>query len=600
MKFPYGISDFREISLKGHFYCDRTDRITLLEADKYQLFIRPRRFGKSLLLSMLENYYDIRKADEFESMFGHLSIGRNPTSLHNKYLILRLDFSCVDPTGDVNAIQRSFYGHINGCVEGFKLRYRAFDIPEISVHEDDAIRTFKSLMNAVDSAGHRLYLLIDEYDNFANEVMMGVRTRDERYTALVHEDGPLKTFFKVIKSATSSSVLDRIFITGVSPVVMSDITSGYNIAENVYLDRDYNNLCGFTEKEVEVTIHKIYKECGMTDGMAAEAMSIMQTYYNGYTFSPRSTERVYNPTLCLYFFKYFQKNCEFPDEMLDANLAVDEAKLEYVSLLPGGSELLIKLSERSEDVTISTISRRFGLREMLSAEAKDNLFIVSFLYYFGVLTINGRTEDLELRLCVPNLVIQSLYVERIRRMFLPDPLKRDEGREAAKILYRTGDIAPLCQFMEQHYFRILSNRDYRLANELVIKTAFLTLLYNDILYIMDSEPEIHRGYADLTMILRPDRRHAKVYDILIEFKFVSIKDTGLSGKTLREIGDQELHDLTAVKKAREEGCRQATEYAAHLVKKYGNILKLKAFVAVAVGFERMCCKAVEVELEGMV
>ncbi len=139
MKFPYGICDFRKISLGRHFYCDRTGRITLLEKNEYQLFIRPRRFGKSLLLSMLENYYDIRKEDEFESMFGHLAIGRNPTPLHNQYLILRLDFSCVDPTGDVKAIQRSFYGHINGCIRGFLLWYKDIGLPEVEIEKRDAL-----------------------------------------------------------------------------------------------------------------------------------------------------------------------------------------------------------------------------------------------------------------------------------------------------------------------------------------------------------------------------------------------------------------------------------------------------------------------------
>jgi hypothetical protein len=235
--------------------------------------------------------------------------------------------------------------------------------------------------------------------------------------------------------------------------------------------------------------------------------------------------------------------------MLDANLAVDEAKLEYVSALPGGSELLVKLSERSGEVTIGSISRRFGIREMLSAEAKDNLFIVSFLYYFGVLTLNGTTPQFKLRLCVPNLVVQSLYVERIQRLFLPDPIVRDDSKLAGERLCFEGEIAPLCEFMEQTYFKVLSNRDYRLANELVIKTAFVSLLYNDILYIMDSEPEIRRGYADLVMMIRPDRRHAKVYDILIEFKYVPVRETGLTGEEIRGLERQELCELGPVKKA---------------------------------------------------
>jgi hypothetical protein len=226
MKFPYGISDFRKIQLEGQYYCDRTDKIPFLEQSEYQLFIRPRRFGKSLLLSMLENYYDIGKKDEFESIFGNLAIGKTPTSLRNFYFILRFDFSCVDPTGTAEDIKKSFYNHINDCITGFKLWYQKFELPEIQINDDNALSSLKTLVETIRSTGHPIYLLIDEYDNFANEVMMGVQNRENRYTALVHEEGPLKTLFKTIKSSTAGSAIDRIFITGVSPVVMSDLTSG--------------------------------------------------------------------------------------------------------------------------------------------------------------------------------------------------------------------------------------------------------------------------------------------------------------------------------------------------------------------------------------
>jgi len=298
MKYPYGVSDFEKIITGGYYYCDRTDRITMLEdIGDYLLFIRPRRFGKSLLLSMLKNYYDAAKKDRFETMFSHLKIGKNPTKLHNKYLIFQLDFSCVDPTGSVEDIRKALFNHINVCIYMFNQHYKEYLGAEVPVSHNDGISSLGYLVSSVHKAGYPMYLLIDEYDNFANEVMTGIQTEQDVYNALVHEKGPLKTFFKAVKSAAGAGMIERIFITGVSPVVMSDITSGFNIAENIFLDPYFNDLCGFTESEVEQTLKAEAAECGFDENEAQKALSLMRTYYNGYTFTPRSDQRIYNPTL---------------------------------------------------------------------------------------------------------------------------------------------------------------------------------------------------------------------------------------------------------------------------------------------------------------
>ncbi|MBL4901531.1 MAG: AAA family ATPase [Desulfocapsa sp.] len=574
MKFPYGISDFRSIILEDYFYCDRTDKIPLLEQAKYQLFIRPRRFGKSLLLSMLDNYYDILRKDEFEKLFGGCAIGDKPTSLRNSYFILRFDFSCVDPTGTVAEVRQSFCSHINNCIIRFKLHYEEFDLVGIDVHEHDALSSMQSLLNVVSKKEYPVYLLIDEYDNFANAVMMGVRTEEARYTVLVHEEGSLKTLFKVLKSATASSAIDRMFITGVSPVVMSDITSGFNIAENIYLEAEFNDLCGFLFEELETVVAQIASDCDAGQGKVVEALGLLKTYYNGYNFSfalpetPRSPAKipmqVYNPTLSLYFLKQFQKTCSFPRNMLDSNLAVDSAKLEFVANLPKGQKLLLDLMEKDREVVISEMADRFGIQEMLSDNSRDNAFLASFLYYSGVLTLQGETDDLEVVLRVPNLVMKKLYIERIQ---------------------------PLCDFVEQKYFKVFDNRDYITANELTVKTAFLTLLYNDLIYLMDSETENDRRYADLTMIIRPDKRHGAVFDILIEFKFVSLSAVGLSGVEAKKLFVADLYQLPDMVEQLENGVKQVKEYGHQLEQKYSN-LRLKKFVVVALGFDRLCFEAV--------
>ena len=591
MKFPYGISDFKAITTQGYFYCDRTDKIPLLENAKSQLFIRPRRFGKSLLLSMLENYYDVAKADEFEEMFGDLAIGGNPTELRNSYYILRWDFSCVDTTGDVYETKQALFDHINFSIKGFLLYYRDYGFPEVEIDRDNGINSISSLISSVRKTPYPIYLLIDEYDNFANTIMMGVRHETSRYNALVHEEGVFRTLFKTIKSSTSGSMFDRVFITGVSPVVLSDITSGYNIAKNIYFHPQFNDLCGFREEEVHGVIEQIADECGFGKEKSDEVLDLMKTYYNGYLFSFGLDEYIYNPTLCLYFLEQFRETCSYPREMLDDNLATDESKLEYIAQIPKGQDLLVNLTQKAHEVVVSRISKRFGMKDMLADQSKDNTFLISFLYYFGVLTLAGETPEGDMLLKVPNLVIQSLYVERVQRMLLPGPDDRDDGQFVAKQVYQKGDIKPLCDFVENRYFAVFKNRDYRWANELTLKTAFLTLLYNDILYVMDSEPEIDRRYADLTMIIRPDKRHFKIFDVLIEFKFVTLKDAGLDGEKARKLSETELRELPRIQKALETGRKQLHAYGDRLTKKYGN-LRLKRFVVASLGFERISFEAV--------
>ena len=589
MKFPYGISDFKKINLQGYFYCDKTDKIPLLEKSDSQLFIRPRRFGKSLVLSMLENYYDVAKKDEFKLIFGNLKIGKNPTSLRNSYFILKFDFSCVDPTGNAEEVKTALFNHINDCIKEFILYYGKYNLPDIEVNRNDAISSIKSLASSVRMTPYPVYLLIDEYDNFANTVMMGVQSAGKRYETLVHDEGPLRTFFKAVKASTSGSMLDRVFITGVSPVVMSDITSGYNIAENIYFEPEFNDLCGFKQKEIEDLLKEIIDKCGFEKEKIKEAANLMQTYYNGYTFSHATDEHIYNPTLCLYFFEHFEKRCGYPRKMLDSNLAVDESKLEYIAQISRGRDLLMNLVQKDQEVVISDIEDRFGIKDMLTDKSKDNTFLVSFLYYFGVLTIAGDTEDLQVILKVPNLVMKSLYVERIQKMLLPEPVDRDDGKDAAKLVYQKGEMAPLCRFMEERYFKVFHNRDYRWANELTVKTAFLTLLYNDIIYIMDSETEIDRRYADLTMIIRPDKRYGKVFDVLIEFKFVKLKDAGTSADKAQKLSGDELMLIPEIVNQIKDGEKQVEEYGNKLEQKYGN-LRLQKFVVVALGFERVCFK----------
>ncbi|MEN8216966.1 MAG: AAA family ATPase [Pseudomonadota bacterium] len=588
LKFPYSICDFYTLITEDYFYVDRTNHIRLIEkAGKQLLFLRPRRFGKTLLLSMLENYYDVAKAEEFEHLFGHLAIGQNPTPKHNQYFVMTWDFSAVSPQGDAHQIEQTLHRYINSCIQDFADYYQTLLPSEIRIEPVDAIDSFLSLLRVVRQTPYRLYLLIDEYDNFANEMMMGSQELSKtRYDTLLSGEGLLKTVFKTVKSASAGRGLDRVFISGISPVVLSDITSGYNVAEDIYFLNEFNDLCGFRDQEVASVLAQVVKDCDLPPEKADDALTMMHTFYDGYCFSDRTDELIYNPTLALYFLKVFQRDCQYPRRMLDGNLGMDKEKITYISRLPGGEEVIMNALQEKPPLAVWELASRFGVEDMLYA-TKDTTFMVSLLYYFGVLTLASQSEIGELVLKIPNLVVRKLYVERIRDMFLPVLSDQKESQQAAKTLYQTGDMQPLCKFLERSYFKVFDNRDYSWADELTIKTAFLTVLFNDALYIIDSEVELERTYADLVMIVRPQMRRYPLKDILIEFKYVSLSTAKLTGKKAKQMDIEKLKALPAVQDKLVESRNQLDKYRLVLESKYGNLLRLQSYSVVAVGFDRL-------------
>jgi Predicted AAA-ATPase/PD-(D/E)XK nuclease superfamily len=588
MKFPYGISDFYQVISGGYFYVDRTAALPVLEeAGRQLLFLRPRRFGKSLLITLLENYYDVAKDGEFAHLFGQLAIGQNPTPLHNCYLILRWDFSVVRTYGAPERVEQALYDHINASITRFAMRYQAYLPQTISIDPDNALKSFDALLAVVQQASYPLYLLIDEYDNFANEVLMtGGQEGQQSYQKLVQGEGIFKTVFKAVKAASAGLGLERVFITGVSPIVMADISSGYNVAENIYLMPELNTLCGFTEAEIGAVLTQVTQHCQWGAEKTAEALQIMRIFYNGYHFTTSAAEPVYNSTLALYFLKHVQRYCQYPEELLDSNLAMDRARIVYVSQFSGAENLVEQALHENPPLSVSTLAHRFGVAEMLAADNSAE-FLLALLYYLGVLTLAGRDELGKLQLRIPNLVIRKLYAERLRDLFLPTGRSQDEGRAAAEALYQRGELQPLCDFVEQRLLRILDNRDYQHANELTIKMAFLALLFVDQFYIVDSETAIQRGYADLTLLLRPEMRQYKLLDIVLEFKYLKLGEVGLRGEAVRALTPGELANLPLVQEQLTAARGQLQRYRQQLSAHYGTLLRLRTFAVVAVGFERL-------------
>jgi hypothetical protein len=583
MKFPYGIADFGKIRQNGYFYQDRTHLIPQLEtAGEQLLFLRPRRFGKSLLLSMLEHYYDINQADSFESLFGELAIGQNPTPLHNQYLILHWDFSLVKTQGDVREIEAALHRCLNQAIDVCAYNYKL----AVSITQEDAIYSLGNLLKAVRASGHKIYLFIDEYDNFANEILMA---RKDQYEALLYGEGLLKTVFKAVKAAAGQG-LDRVFITGVSPVALSDITSGYNVATNIYLEPRFNALCGFTETEISDLLNTLAQDTSFTWSVE-EALAIMRTFYNGYCFNTEETVTVYNPTLSLYFLNALLRDGHYPRKMLDNNLAMDRKRLLFVAGLLEGESLLLEALCQENGVTVTDISDRFGAETMLKQE-RDRDTIISLLYYFGILTLGGIVGLNKLAIKIPNLVSRSLYIEQLQDIYLSSAEDRQSLSNVPDGLFLTGDLQPVCEFIETRLFPVLSNRDYRWSNELAIKVIFMMVLFNDRVYMMVSEAEVQHGYADLSLIVRPDMRRFQALDLVLEFKYLGLKELGLSGEEVKTRSREALSQIPSVAEKLKEAREQVLRYGQVLKTRY-NLTTLTGFAVVALGLERIVFERIE-------
>jgi hypothetical protein len=280
-----------------------------------------------------------------------------------------------------------------------------------------------------------------------------------------------------------------------------------------------------------------------------------------------------------------QNHSQYPDPLLDENLAMDRNKLVYISQLPHGEELLVQALDGEAGVIVPQLAQRFGVRDVLTG-VKDHPFMASLLYYFGVLTLTGVTGFNERVLNIPHLVARSLYVERLQDLWLPAYEDKTRVPQLRKHVCQTGDLAPLVEFIEQRYFPVLSNRDYRWINELLVKIAFLTLLFDARLYMMVSETEVDHGYVDLSLIVRPDLRRFQALDLLLEFKYAGLKELGLTGAQARERSHDELAALPVMMAKLDEAEAQAQRYGTALRDRYG-LTDLRLFAVVGIGLERV-------------
>ncbi|EMT40074.1 MULTISPECIES: ATP-binding protein [Thermoanaerobacter] len=529
-KIPYGMSNFRAMREEGYLYVDKTMYIEKIENlnSKYLFFIRPRRFGKSLFLSTLENYYDINNEKDFEKLFGDLYIGKNPTKLKNSYMILKLNFSGLN-TENKDQLKESFLLSVKNSINALLGRYEGIleNTEEIRKKIDqitDINAVIMTIINEVKKVGKKIYLIIDEYDHFANDIIaMG---ESEFYREIVRASGFVRDFYETLKIGTES-VIDRIFITGISPIMLDDLTSGFNIALNVTMDLSLNEMLGFTEEEVV----KILEEVGIEE--KENLINNLRELYDGYKFNKNAKTRVYNPDMVLYFLAQYKNTGGYPEYLIDDNVKTDYGRLNRLTMNEENRALLERIIK--EEGIVAEIVTKFSFDRMYDEE-----YFVSLLFYMGLLTIKDSVYNVT-KLTIPNYIIKTIFWEYFEKKLKEENNIKYETEEIAKATWEMafqGDIKPFVEFISTNILNRLSNRDIVKFDEKYIKVILFSYLTISNVYRPISERETEGGYIDI--YLERDIRIPDVkYEWLIELKYIKKSEKDKVDK-IKEEGIKQL------------------------------------------------------------
>ncbi|MBU0655277.1 MAG: ATP-binding protein [Gammaproteobacteria bacterium] len=530
MKIPYGLSNFKDVITQGHVYIDKTDYIAKLEDNgKYHFLLRPRRFGKSLFISMLEHYYDVKREDEFDTLFGSLHIGRQPTPLKNGYQVLFMEFSGIETDGGHEALYRDFNRKIANALQRFLQRYEYPADTLAGVEQEPSPQARMEYFFRI-VAGQKVLLLIDEYDHFAN----GILGEDLRlFQSIVGKGGFVRSFYETIKAATQQGVVDRMFVTGVTPLMLDSLTSGFNIGVNLSVHEDFNSTLGFTQTETASLLQPLVDACGLDADALLEEMA---QWYNGYRFHPRAQETIYNSNMVLYFVSNFRLDgCRYPEQMLDENIASDYRKIMALFCIGNRDANYQVLDELLNTGQVTARQqRKFELDKDFS---RDDF--ISLLAYMGFITISGSTLT-QTVFAIPNHVIRELYfqyfrVELERRNQISIPIRTLD--QAIEALALQDDIQPLASEM-QRVLQLLSNRDLMKMDEKHVKTLLLTLLYQSPVYFIQSEREMNQKYPDIMLLERSP--YEVPHQHLIELKYSKKGDGEKGWETKRQKGIEQV------------------------------------------------------------
>jgi len=512
---PYGISSYKSIRQNNYYYVDKTQYIPQIEAAGSFLFlIRPRRFGKSSLLTMLECYYDIARVEEFDALFAGTYIHEHPTPEKNAHLILKFDFSQV--CSDLDKVEASFEEYIESCLTLFCEKYRHFfEDRYISMLETKKIPHSKLnfLLSYIGTKGLKVYVLIDEYDNFTNTILS--TAGQAHYQKLTHGAGFLRFFFSILKGATSLTDvgISRMFITGVSPVTMDDVTSGFNIGRNISLLPSFNEILGFNESKL-IEMLEYYRENGGSLPELNEMLALMKAWYGNYLFSRSAESEMFNTDMVLYFVKNLLDLGNIPEEMIDPNVKVDYEKLRHLVVLD--RKLNGNFSRLRAIIEAGGISADVAPSFPVEDLTKPKNFI-SLLYYFGLLSYQGEEE-----LIIPNRTVQNLMYSYIRDGYEDVEVFSIDLWHFANLVRKMayqGEWQAVFEFLAQEVDKQTSIRDF-LSGEKVVQTFLLAYLNVTDYYITRTEEEMGKGFVDLYLEPFVSKYDRVKYAYLIELKYI--------------------------------------------------------------------------------
>ena len=517
-RLPYGINDFEAVIEQNQYYVDKTMYLPLLENQPSNIiFIRPRRFGKSIFLSMLHAYYDCSKKEKFQTLFGDLWVGKHPTPLQGKYQVLHLDFSYVG--GSIDKLEENFDMYLRVKLDGFMRIYQDSyleDFKEKFFKSDSATEKLALLQDETATKSIPLYLIIDEYDNFTNTVLN--EQGEKVYWAITHADGFYRDVFKKFKG-----MFERIFITGVSPVTLDDVTSGFNIGWHISTKPEFNQMLGFSLEEVR-KMFAYYKEVGgiPTTSDIEVMIDEMKPWYDNYCFSEdalKNQSKVFNCDMVIYYLRNYMDRGEAPKQMIDPNTMTDYNKMKKLLLLDkldGNRKGIIRtIAETGQIVT--SLENTFPASRLTNPQT-----FTSLLFYYGMLTIKDTFGDM-LILGIPNNNVRKQYYGYLLEQYQEEKFV---DLNQMKILFTymalEGKWRDALEAMAKAYEDVSSVRD-GIESERNLQGFFMAYLNLNNYYYTAPELELNHGYCDFFLL--PNLTHyATKHSYILELKVLSKKD----------------------------------------------------------------------------
>jgi hypothetical protein len=509
----YGEANYKNMVLENGYYVDKTGFIPILESYKNPVFLRPRRFGKSLWCTTLTYYYDVNETDNFEQLFGHTAIGKDPTPLHNSCMVLSLDFSIVDPSGGIEDIRRRFYQQCNISLQSVARRYAKYfkESIDIDLNEDVSINLKKilAIINDYDLPG--LYVIIDEYDNFANQLITS--HQDTLYRELTADNSFFKNFFKTLKNGIKDGAIARTFITGVLPITIDDLASAYNIAEFVTLQEEFETMMGFTLEETGKLLDEIYRDYEIDTAARPLIMEVITANYNGYRMVNPKGEGIFNSTILMYFLKKFITYQKIPEYLIDVNLKTDISWVKRLTASnPGDTEELVNQLLMDNQIPYNKLAllEKFNMSRFF----EKSFYPISF-YYLGMFTKRD-----ERYMCLPNLNMKSIFAD-----YFNDIYKIDVSSKYAEMMSSfvdNPDIPVLFAGYWELYISQLPEAIFQRVNENFYRTTFFDLCRQHLsgYFTWALESSYASGRTDLEFIGKYHTQFAGLR-FLLEFKYYS-------------------------------------------------------------------------------